>query len=262
MEYRGIFDTHAHYDDERFDEDRDTVLGSLAGHGVSLVVDPACDLASCEKTLALSEKYDFLYSAVGLHPHSAESDGEGNWLQKVADFSKQGKVVAIGEIGLDYHYDFSPREKQIEVFAAQLGLANDLGLPVIIHDREAHADTFELVKKYRPKGIIHCYSGSAEMAKEFVKLGMYIGFTGSVTFKNANKLLFAAAEVPEDRILLETDCPYMAPEPHRGTRNDSRNIPYIIDKIAEIKGITPELVESTTRKNAFTLFTKIKEEAV
>ena len=236
MEYRGIFDTHAHYDDERFDEDRSTVLGSLAEHGVSRVVDPACDLASCEKTLALSQKYGFLYSAVGVHPHSAESDGTDNWLEKVESFAKQSKVVAIGEIGLDYHYDFSSREKQIKVFSAQLELANDLELPVIIHDREAHADTLELVQKYRPKGIIHCYSGSAEMAREFIKLGMYIGFTGSVTFKNANKLLLAAAEVPEDRILLETDCPYMAPVPYRGTRCDSTLIPATAERLAEIRG--------------------------
>ena len=152
------------------------------------------------------------------------------------EFAKNKKVVAIGEIGLDYHYDFSPREKQKEVFAAQLELANELNLPVIIHDREAHADTLELVKKYRPKGIIHCFSGSAETAKEFLKLGMYIGFTGSVTFKNANKLLLAAEVVPEDRILLETDCPYMAPVPYRGRRCDSSLIPATAERLAEIRG--------------------------
>ena len=249
MEYRGIFDTHAHYDDERFDEDRDTVLGSLAGHGVSLVVDPACDFASCEKTLELSAKYGFIYSAVGVHPHSAESDGTGEWLQRVEVFAKQNKVVAIGEIGLDYHYDFSPREKQLEVFSAQLALASDLGLPVIIHDREAHADTLELVQKYRPRGIIHCYSGSAEMAREFVKLGMYIGFTGSVTFKNANKLLLAAAEVPEDRILLETDCPYMAPVPYRGRRCDSTLIPATAERLAEIRGTDAQTLIDRAREN-------------
>ena len=236
MEYKGIFDTHAHYDDEKFDEDRDTVLKNLFEHGVSLVVDPACDLETCKKTLELSSKYDFIYSAVGVHPHSAESDGNGNWLQKIEEFAKNKKVVAIGEIGLDYHYDFSPREKQKEVFAAQLELANKLGLPVIIHDREAHADTLELVKKYRPKGIIHCFSGSAETAREFIKLGMYIGFTGSVTFKNANKLLLAAKEVPDDRILLETDCPYMAPVPFRGQRCDSTLIPATAEKLAELRG--------------------------
>ena len=152
--------------------------------------------------------------------------------------------MAIGEIGLDYHYDFSPREKQKEVFAAQLELANKLGLPVIIHDREAHADTLELVKKYRPKGIIHCFSGSAETAREFIKLGMYIGFTGSVTFKNANKLLLAAKEVPDDRILLETDCPYMAPVPFRGQRCDSTLIPATAEKLAEIRGTdTQKLID-------------------
>lgn len=249
MEYGGIFDTHAHYDDERFDEDRDTVLGSLAGHGVSLVVDPACDLASCEKTLELSAKYDFIYSAVGVHPHSAKSDGTGEWLQRVEAFAKQNKVVAIGEIGLDYHYDFSPREKQLEVFSAQLALASDLGLPVIIHDREAHAYTLELVQKYRPRGIIHCYSGSAEMAREFVKLGMYIGFTGSVTFKNANKLLLAAAEVPEDRILLETDCPYMAPVPYRGRRCDSTLITATAERLAEIRGTDAQTLIDRAREN-------------
>ena len=262
MEYRGIFDTHAHYDDERFDEDRDTVLGSLAGHGVSLVVDPACDLASCEKTLELSAKYGFIYSAVGVHPHSAESDGTGEWLQRVEAFAKQNKVVAIGEIGLDYHYDFSPREKQLEVFSVQLALASDLALPVIIHDREAHADTleaaqdtFDLMKaEHAGKtgfagGIIHCYSGSAEMAREFVKLGMYIGFTGSVTFKNANKLLLAAAEVPEDKILLETDCPYMAPVPYRGRRCDSTLIPATVERLAEIRGTDAQTLIDRAREN-------------
>ncbi|MGN0629456.1 MAG: TatD family hydrolase [Oscillospiraceae bacterium] len=249
MKYTGIFDTHAHYDDERFDEDRDTVLGGLSGHGVSLVVDPACDLKSCEATLELSSRYSFVYSAVGVHPHSAESDGTEGYLDKVNSFAKNKKVVAIGEIGLDYHYDFSPREKQIEVFSQQLALANDLGLPVIIHDREAHADTLELVQKYRPKGIIHCYSGSAEMAREFLKLGMYIGFTGSVTFKNANKLLLAAMEVPEDRILLETDCPYMAPVPYRGQRCDSTHIPATAERLAELRGTDAQTLIDRAREN-------------
>lgn len=261
MEYKGIFDTHAHYDDERFDEDRDTVLKSLFEHGVSLVVDPACDLETCEKTLELSSKYDFIYSAVGVHPHSAESDGNGNWLEKVREFAKNEKVVAIGEIGLDYHYDFSPREKQIEVFAAQLELANELDLPVIIHDREAHADTLELVKKYRPKGIIHCFSGSAEMVREFVKLGMYIGFTGSVTFKNANKLLLAAKEVPDDRILLETDCPYMAPVPFRGQRCDSTLIPATAEKLAELRETDTQRLIDMARENGCRIY-GIKTEGI
>lgn len=254
MEYTGIFDTHAHYDDERFDEDRDTVLGGLSEHGVSLVVDPACDLKSCESTLELSSKYKFIYSAVGVHPHSADSDGNEDYLDKVSEFAKNKKVVAIGEIGLDYHYDFSPREKQIEVFSQQLALANDLNLPVIIHDREAHADTLELVQKYRPKGIIHCYSGSAEMAREFLKLGMYIGFTGSVTFKNVNKLLLAAMEVPEDRILLETDCPYMAPVPYRGQRCDSTLIPATAERLAELRGTDAQTLIDRARENGMRVY--------
>ena len=254
MEYTGIFDTHAHYDDERFDEDRDTVLGGLSEHGVSLVVDPACDLKSCKATLELSSKYKFIYSAVGVHPHSAESDGNEGYLDKVSEFAKNKKVVAIGEIGLDYHYDFSPREKQIEVFSQQLALANDLSLPVIIHDREAHADTLELVQKYRPKGIVHCYSGSAEMAREFLKLGMYIGFTGSVTFKNANKLLLAAMEVPEDRILLETDCPYMAPVPYRGQRCDSTLIPATAERLAELRGTDAQTLIDRARENGMRVY--------
>ena len=254
MEYRGIFDTHAHYDDERFDEDRDTVLKNIFEHGVSLVVDPACDLETCEKTLELSSKYDFVYSAVGIHPHSAESDGNGDWHEKIREFAKNKKVAAIGEIGLDYHYDFSPREKQKEVFAAQLELANELDLPVIIHDREAHADTLELVKKYRPKGIIHCFSGSAETAKEFLKLGMYIGFTGSVTFKNASKLLLAAQVVPEDRILLETDCPYMAPVPYRGQRCDSSLIPATAERLAEIRGTDAQTLIDRARENGMRIY--------
>ena len=254
MKYKGIFDTHAHYDDERFDEDRDTVLKNVFEHGVSLIVDPACDLETCEKTLELSSKYDFVYSAVGVHPHSAESDGNGDWLEKIRGFAKNKKVVAIGEIGLDYHYDFSPREKQKEVFAAQLELANELDLPVIIHDREAHADTLELVKKYRPKGIIHCFSGSAETAKEFLKLGMYIGFTGSVTFKNASKLLLAAEVVPEDRILLETDCPYMAPVPYRGQRCDSSLIPATAERLAEIRGTDTQTFIDRARENGMRIY--------
>ena len=254
MEYTGIFDTHAHYDDERFDEDRDTVLGGLSEHGVSLAVDPACDLKSCKATLELSSKYKFIYSAVGVHPHSAESDGNEGYLDKVSEFAKNKKVVAIGEIGLDYHYDFSPREKQIEVFSQQLALANDLNLPVIIHDREAHADTLELVQKYRPKGIIHCYSGSAEMAREFLKLGMYIGFTGSVTFKNANKLLLAAMEVPEDRILLETDCPYMAPVPYRGQRCDSTLIPATAERLAELRGTDAQTLIDRAQENGMRVY--------
>ena len=243
------FDTHAHLLDERFDADRDALIARLPQAGVASVLECACALSDLPKMIALTERYPALIlGAAGVHPHSAD-EWDASAKDAVERALAHPAVRAVGEIGLDYHYDFSPREKQIEVFAAQLGLANDLGLPVIIHDREAHADTFELVKKYRPKGIIHCYSGSAEMAKEFVKLGMYIGFTGSVTFKNANKLLFAAAEVPEDRILLETDCPYMAPVPYRGTRCDSTLIPATAERLAEIRGTDVQTLIDRAREN-------------
>lgn len=261
MEYRGIFDTHAHYDDEKFDDDRYEVLDGLYEKGVSMVMDPACDLDSCRKVIDIASRYSWIYAAVGVHPHSASEDGTEDYIDKIKSFTENKKVKAIGEIGLDYYYDFSPRDKQIEVFSAQLALANDLGLPVIIHDREAHADTYELVKKYRPKGIIHCFSGSAEMAKEFVKLGMYIGFTGSVTFKNANKLLLAAKEVPEDKILLETDSPYLAPVPYRGQRCDSSLIPAIAERLAELRETEAQILIDTARKNACRIY-KIEEERV
>lgn len=249
MAYTGIFDTHAHYDDEGFSEDRDEVLSSLASKGVSLVVDPACDMKSCEATLGLSEKYGFIYSAVGIHPEAAETDCSDGWTDKLVDFTHHDKVVAIGEIGLDYHYEELDRDVQKKVFARQLELSVDLGLPVIIHDREAHQDTLELVKRYRPKGIIHCFSGSAETAYEFLRLGMYIGFTGSVTFKNASKILLAAKAVPDDRILLETDSPYMSPVPFRGHRCDSSLIPYTAERLAEIRGTDAQTLIDMAREN-------------
>lgn len=254
MEYKGIFDTHAHYDDEHFDNDRDAVLKNIFEHGVSLVVDPACDLASCEKTLALSEKYGSVYSAVGVHPEAAEAESKEGWLEAVAEFAKHKKVVAIGEIGLDYHYDEPSREIQKAVLEKQLGLSNDLGLPVIIHDREAHADVLELVKKYRPRGIIHCFSGSAETAAEFLRLGMYIGFTGSVTFKNASKLLLAAKAVPEERLLLETDCPYMAPVPYRGQRCDSTMIAATAERLAELRGTDAQRLIEAAAENGRAIY--------
>lgn len=248
MMYTNIFDSHAHYDDIAFDDDRDDVLNAVYNDGIKYIVDPACDLSSCNKTLEISNKYNFVYSAVGIHPEAAETDAKGDWLSIISSYAKSSKVVAIGEIGLDYHYDNISRDIQIEVFKKQLALSLDLNLPVIIHDREAHQDTLELVKHYRPKGIIHCFSGSAEMAQEFLKLGMFIGFTGSVTFKNANKLLLAAQSVPLDKILLETDSPYLSPVPFRGTRCDSRLICFTAEKIAELKNIdTQELINCCTK---------------
>ena len=251
--YQNIFDTHAHYDDSRFDEDRDELLSSLSEKGVAHIVNCGCDLKSSLTTLALAEKYDFIYAAVGVHAHEAEEATDED-LQKIAELYKNKRVVAVGEIGLDYHYDFSPRERQLEVFEAQLALANELELPVIIHDREAHEDTMKLLKKHRPKGVVHCFSGSAEMAKEILKLGMYIGLGGAVTFKNAVKPVEVAKMLPLDRLLLETDAPYMTPVPFRGTRCDSAHIAYTAEKIAEIKGIDVQELIDVCSENAKRLF--------
>ncbi|MGN1195268.1 MAG: TatD family hydrolase, partial [Acutalibacteraceae bacterium] len=223
--YNNIFDTHAHYDDEKFDGDRAEVLSLVKNNGVCKIIDCGCDLKSSLAAVKLSKDYDFIYAAVGVHPHEAEEACEDDFLQ-IQKLYSNPKIVAVGEIGLDYHYDFSPRDKQIEVFERQLILANELNLPVIVHDREAHEDMMNLLKKHRPKGVVHCFSGSAESAREIVSLGMYIGLGGAVTFKNARKPLEVAAYVPDDRLLLETDCPYMAPVPFRGKRCDSSMIPY------------------------------------
>lgn len=248
-----IFDTHAHYDDEKFDSDREAVLSALPSKGVHAVLNAACDMESCLSSIRLSQTYDFIYASVGMHPHSAESFTQQD-LETIASYTKQPKVVAIGEIGLDYHYDFSPREIQKQVFERQIQLALDLDLPIIVHDREAHADTMELLKKYQPRGILHCYSGSAEMAKEILKLGMYIAFGGAVTFKNARKVLESAASVPLDRLLVETDCPYMTPEPQRGTRCDSSLIAYTAQKLAELHQIDPQSLLDQTCKNAYEVY--------
>ena len=251
--YRNIFDTHAHYDDSRFDEDRTELLSSLLNVTVSGIINCGCDLKSSYKTVTLAEKYPLLYGAVGVHPHEAEETTDED-LEKIKELYSHEKVVAVGEIGLDYFYDFSPREKQIEIFRKQIITANELGLPVIIHDRDAHEDTMNILKDLKPKGIVHCFSGSAEMAKEVLKLGLYIGVGGAVTFKNARKPVEVAEMLPLDRLLLETDAPYMTPVPFRGKRCDSSHIAYTAEKIAEIKGIgVQELIDKCT-ENAKTLF--------
>lgn len=248
-----IFDTHTHYDDSRFDEDRDELISSLNQKGVSQVVNCGCDLNSSLSTVKLSEKYDFIYAAVGVHAHEANDATEEDFCQIEKLYSHK-RVVAVGEIGLDYHYDFSPRERQLEVFERQLILANRLGLPVIVHDREAHEDTMRLLKKHRPKGVVHCFSGSAEMAKEIIKLGMYIGIGGAVTFKNAKKPVEVVEMLPLDRLLLETDAPYMTPVPFRGTRCDSSHIAYTAQKIAEIRNTDTQQLIDICNKNAKNLF--------
>ena len=251
--YSNIFDTHAHYDDSRFDEDRDELITSLSEKGVSHIVNCGCDLKSSLSTLSLAQKYDFIYAAVGVHAHEAEEATEED-MSEIEKLYGDKKVVAVGEIGLDYHYDFSPRERQLEIFERQLILANKLNLPVIVHDREAHEDTMNLLKKYKPKGVVHCFSGSAEMAKEIVKLGMYIGIGGAVTFKNAKKPVEVVEYLPLDRLLLETDAPYMTPVPFRGQRCDSSHIAYTAEKIAEIKGIDVQELIDLCNENAKKLF--------
>lgn len=248
-----IFDSHAHYDSEAFDEDRYELVSSLPDSGVCGVINCASDIKSSYTSLALAEKYPFIYAACGVHPHEA-GDAAENWYEELKTLCTKEKCVAVGEIGLDYHYDFSPRELQKEFFEEQLRLANELDLPVIVHDREAHEDTMELLLKYKPKGVVHCFSGSVETAKEVVKIGMYIGLGGAVTFKNARKPLEVAAYVPDERLLIETDSPYMTPVPHRGKRCDSSYIPFTAEVLAAARGCTAEEILDLTRKNANTLF--------
>lgn len=237
MEFQNIFDTHAHYYDSRFDEDREELLAALPQQGVSLVLEAGCDMRTSCWGVEYSKKYPYMYCSVGIHPSDAGtvSEEEG-YLEKLEQMSREKKVVAIGEIGLDYHYLDYAKEVQMTRFAEQLELAHDLNLPVIIHDRDAHGDTLDMIKKYRPKGIVHCFSGSREMASELVKLGMYIGFTGVLTFSNARRASEAVEVIPLDRLLLETDCPYMAPVPFRGRRCDSRLIVHHAEVMARIKG--------------------------
>jgi len=253
MEYTSIFDSHAHYDDAKFDEDRDELISSLPSKGIIGVINCGADLKSSAQSVKLSEKYDYIYAAVGVHPHEAKNFGDDT-LNELRRLAANKKVVAIGEIGLDYYYDFSPREKQIEVFEKQLILAAELNLPVIIHNRDAHEDTLNILKKHRPKGVLHCFSGSAETAREIVKLGMFIGLGGAVTFKNAKKPLEVAATVPDEFLLIETDAPYMAPVPFRGKRCDSAMIPYTAEKIAEVRNTTAQEFLNLTAENAKRLF--------
>lgn len=253
MMYSGIFDAHAHYDDERFNEDRAQVLSFIKENGVCGVIDCGCDFKSSLAAIDLAEKYDYIYAAIGVHPSEAEQASDDDF-ERLKKLYAHEKVVAVGEIGLDYHYDFSSKERQLEVFEQQLILANELDLPVIVHDREAHEDTLILLKKYKPKGVVHCFSGSIETAKQVIDLGMYIGLGGAVTFKNAKKPVEVAKYVPSDRLLLETDCPYMTPVPFRGKRCDSSLIPYSAAVIARVRGDDVQALIDTCRENAIRLF--------
>ncbi len=251
--YNNIFDTHSHYDDEQFNNDRYSLLGSLADKGVIGIVSCGVDIETSKFNKALSKKYESLYFAAGFHPENLEGF-ELSDLTAIEALAKNEKCVAIGEIGLDYHWMSSTKEKQREFFRAQCGLANELDMPVIVHDREAHGDTLEILKETKPKGVLHCFSGSKEMAKEIIKLGMYIGLNGVATFKNARKSLEVVKEIPLERLVLETDCPYLCPEPYRGRRNDSSYIPYIAERIGEVLGISAQEILDITAENAKRLY--------
>ena len=252
-----IFDTHAHYDDEAFQEDRDSLLMSLKDNDIGAVINVAADMESVETTLALSQKYSFVYAALGVHPSGTAALTEED-MQHILTLATEhsvkrgGKVVAIGEIGLDYHWDVEPREVQQKWFIRQLDLARKVGLPVNIHSRDASEDTFLIIKEHASDltGIIHCFSGSKELAAEYVKLGYYIGVGGVVTFKNGKKLKSVVEAIPLTSIVLETDCPYLAPEPNRGKRNESAYIQYVAEEIARLKGISVEEVLTQTEINA------------
>ena len=249
-----IFDTHAHYDSGAFNADRDEVLASMPTRGVGLILDPGCDERSSRAALALAETYPHVYAAVGVHPEDMASL-TGDSLETIRALAAHEKCAAIGEIGLDYYWDAEHKAEQKELFAAQLALAIELDLPVIVHDREAHADCLELVDRFpAARGVFHCFSGSAEMARELLRRGWSLGFDGPVTYKNARKAIEVLELTPPERILVETDSPYMSPVPLRGKRNDSSNLVYIIEKIAEIKGLPPRELEQITWDNGRRLF--------
>ena len=249
-----LFDTHAHMDAEDFAGDRQELMAALPGRGISLVMNPGCSYASSLDAIALAERYDFVYAAVGSHPDVAD-EVDDDLIARYRALCKHPKVKAIGEIGLDYHYEDIPRDIQQRAFRLQMELARELDLPVIVHEREAHEDGLRIVDEFPTvKGVFHCYSGSLEMAKELIKRGWYIGFTGVLTFKNARKAIEVAAGIPLERIVIETDCPYMAPVPFRGKRNDPGLLCHMAEKLAEIRGITPEEAARITLENGKRLY--------
>ncbi|MEF9984145.1 MAG: TatD family hydrolase [Oscillospiraceae bacterium] len=250
---KNIFDSHAHYDDEDFDEDRNKLLLNMADNGIEYILNASSDIVSSRNSVDLAEKCPFIFAAVGVHPQSAQTYSDEIEAELI-ELSKLKKVVAVGEIGLDYHYDDTNKIFQLIAFEKQLLLADELDLPVIIHSRDATEDTLSLLKKYKPRGVVHCFSGSAETAAEIIKLGMYIGFTGVITFKNAKRAIEAAKIIPLDKLLVETDCPYMAPVPFRGERCNSTMLQSTLEKLAEIKEISPQDLANITNTNAKKLF--------
>ena len=248
------FETHAHYDDKKFDEDRNDILNSLKENNIEYVVNVGADMKSSYDSIKLSQKYDFIYASVGVHPHEARNMKEEDY-KILEQWLQYDKVVALGEIGLDYYYDFSPREVQREVFKKQLKICENITKPVIIHSRDANQEVFDIIKESKVrKGVIHAFSGSLEMALEYIKLGFFIGVGGVLTFKNANKLVNVVENIPLEHILIETDSPYLSPVPVRGTRNNSQNLKYIVEKISEIKHIEKENVEKITLETAKMFF--------
>ncbi len=252
-----FIDTHAHYDDKAFDRDRTKVLGAVQKAGCLALINCACDKKSLKTTLALAKEHRFVYAALGYHPENLKGLDYDDLDALYDRIDGNERVVAVGEIGLDYHWNASPKEEQQEWFIEQLEMAKELEKPVIVHSRDAAEDTYRILADYEVGycgGVLHAFSGSAEMAERYLSLGLYIGLGGFTTFDNAKKLVKAIPEIPLDRILVETDCPYLAPVPHRGERNDSANIPFVIERIAELKGLEPEEVAAATTENAKRLF--------
>lgn len=250
-----MIDSHAHLDEERFDEDRDEFIKSLKENAISYVINPSSDMETSRRVVELSNKYENIFAAVGIHPHDAEGFKEED-LDELRELSKDERVVAIGEIGLDYYYDNSPRDIQKEVFRKQLELSHELDLPVIIHTRDAMGDTYDILKEFegRVRGVMHCYTGSIEMAEKFMKLGFYISIAGPVTFKNAVNVREMAKQIPLERLLIETDSPYLAPVPNRGKRNDPTNVRYVADMLANLKEIQIDKIIEHSRENTVELF--------
>lgn len=251
-----IFDSHAHYDDEAFDADREELLASLPEKGVGKAVNCGCDEKSSETALSLAERFPYIYAAVGIHPENAKKDAD---IQSIERMARHSKCVAIGEVGLDYHYTTENKELQKEIFIAQIELSNSLGLPLIIHERDAYSDCLEILKAHTPeRAVMHCFSGNSESVREILKLGLFIGVGGTLTFKNNKKTPEMLLKVPEDKLLFETDAPYLSPEPMRGKRNDSSNIRFVAERAGLILGKEPEELLHITYDNAMRFF-NIKE---
>lgn len=248
------FDTHAHYDSGAFNADRFEILDAMAEGNVGLIVNPGCDLISSKAAIELAERYDFVYAAVGWHPEDIDKLSDEAF-EEMTKLAEHPKCLAIGEIGLDYYWDATHKDEQKALFRRQIELALKLGKPIIVHDREAHGDSMEIVLDYpQLRGVFHCYSGSAEMAAELLKRGWYLGFDGPITYKNARKAIEVLEMCPLDRLVIETDSPYLTPVPNRGKRNDSRQLKYVVEKIAEIKGLTAEEVEKASFENGKRLY--------